>query len=458
MNRNVTQTVPDLPSQTEGADSTVVAQLQQMVLTLTNQVMGLHHSNLIRQISQRKTKDPVVLFFGRDSFSDNSKYLYLHAASSSKEDIGFVPIWCTYQQQEALDLQSKGLRALCLDRDINRTLQVLLSASVAVFCVNPQESLRNPLFDAALEGSFRLQLWHGVGTKRLDLMQTDQMNLLDLRVMDQLSHASSIDAVLSPCADYDSLWRESFGAEVILRAGLPRNEVLLREPTDLERMGSFSVFPGDKRPRVLFAPTFTFQGKPVLWRDAGIFSQIRKGLERCGGGHLYIKPHPFDRDEQVRNLTLPEGVTLVPAKADIYPALREFDLVISDKSSLVTDFLLVDKPVILLDGEREDVRAENPYTDIAPGLVTAVQGLAGAIEQALKRDAMGEERRRLRERIFPTDPLSSCAVLSQSLSRVVAHKMRVQKASIVLSSSGDSEEETKDLDAVLSAWQMDRGE
>lgn len=418
-------------AEASGTVEPLLAQLRQVVITLTNEVLAQKHAGLLRQIARRKAKSDRVLFFGRPGFSDNAKYLYLHAAAQPRGEIGFTPVWCTPNVKLAAELKSRGLEAFVLGQDANQTLRLLLSAAAAVFCTNPREALGQPLYAHALEGSFRLQLWHGVGTKKIDLMLLEQQNLLNLDAMESLHAVTTVDAVLSPSARYDRVWREAFGADRMVRAGLPRNEVLLRPATELERIGAYTLPPGDGQPRILFAPTFTYAGEKPVWAAPEILDSLREGLPG-GRGQIFVKPHPFDKVQGVAPQS-GDGIHMIPSDADVYPALPSFDLLVTDKSSLLTDFLLTDKPVVVIKGRRadagEDTSDENPFAGLEPGLATDLDGLSAIVKQALTRDTMQANRARLRGRIFATDPAAACSSLTRMLSAVVTNRMQRQKES-----------------------------
>jgi CDP-glycerol glycerophosphotransferase len=412
-----------------GTGEPLLAQLRQAVVTLTNELLAQKHAGLLRQIAPRKAKSDTVLFFGRPGFSDNAKYLYLHAAAQPRGEIGFTPVWCTANVKLAAELKNRGLEAFVLGQDVNQTLRLLLSAAAAVFCTNPREALGQPLYAHALEGSFRLQLWHGVGTKKIDLMLLEQQNLLNLDAMESLHAVTAVDAVLSPSARYDRVWREAFGADRMVRAGLPRNEVLLRPPTELEKIGAYALPPNNGLPRILFAPTFTYAGEKPAWSSPEILEQLHDGLP-ARKGYIFVKPHPFDRMQGMAPSEI-DGIHMIPPEADLYPALRSFDLLVTDKSSLLTDFLLTDKPVVILeDGKSSagaDTSAENPFADVVPGLTATLADLSSVVQQALTCDTMQANRARLRGRIFATDPAASCSSLTRVLSAVVANRMESQK-------------------------------
>ncbi|MEQ9327659.1 MAG: CDP-glycerol glycerophosphotransferase family protein, partial [Rhodospirillales bacterium] len=275
---------------------------------------------LLRRISRRKRKSPLVLFFGRrEAFSDNSKYLYLDAC---RQDYGFAPLWMTTSAEIATALSAQDLPVLNAAADRTETLRHLLKAAAAVYCTNPNEAVPETDYRAALDGAWKLQLWHGVFAGRQDLQVTDVAPALSPPLLRQLEGASSVDATLSPAASYDDRFMEAFGAALLIRDGYPRNEALDRpsSPHDL-----IAAFPpparpaGEAGPAILYCPSHTRLGQP-LWRDpalVGEFSNLSKRL----GARIYIKPHPFEAAIALKIGLLAPGVTLIPALADIYPAL-----------------------------------------------------------------------------------------------------------------------------------------
>ena len=58
-------------------------------------------------ISKRVKKRPKVLFFGRNTFADNTKYLYLKAVAEKRE---YEVEWCTTDGELAASLKNAGLQ------------------------------------------------------------------------------------------------------------------------------------------------------------------------------------------------------------------------------------------------------------------------------------------------------------------------------------------------------------
>jgi len=96
------------------------------------------------------------------------------------------------------------------------------------------------------------------------------------------------------------------------------------------------------RPIVLYAPTFS----PSLTSTQALSSEIQR-LSGMQNYRWLVKFHPKTAAETVRVFTAMQSDSLqVCSDADILPLLQAADVMLSDTSSVVTEFLLLDKPVV----------------------------------------------------------------------------------------------------------------
>jgi CDP-glycerol glycerophosphotransferase (TagB/SpsB family) len=375
-----------------------------------------YESNL-KTVSLKKPKEPIILFFGREDFCDNSKYLYLDACANN---YGFKPIWCSFNSNLIKHLQDHNFAVLDLNINPQGVISLLIKAPICVFCINPNESLRVSAYKAALAGAKKIQLWHGVGTKKLDLALTDQSDMTNSAFVKQLAESCQIDYMLSPAKCWDHQWKDFFGVKKLIRAGMPRNVVLTREPTSHELIGSVNnLFNNNDAYKILWTPTYTFLNNEPNWLDVKLYEKITSPFKKRNlKVELLIKPHPYDR--RLENTYINNPFIISPS-TDIYPHLRNVDLLITDMSSIFSDFLICDKPIVFLKNNKvNQLNRNNIFIDKLPGIETDPNSLDQALEQVLKGDTFADSRRSLLEKTFETSSEIASKEINSYLSILIA--------------------------------------
>lgn len=197
--------------------------------------------------------------------------------------------------------------------------------------------------------------------------------------------------------------------ERLLRSGYPRNDALIAERTRAETEGRLPRPPlagalglDDHKKTVLYAPTF--RGGPGKQRRAQLLLDVREFAERFGDTHtLLVRAHYL---ESARLPVCPPGTVVdVSRHHDVSELLALTDVLITDYSSIMFDFALLDRPVVLYAPDLEAYAAERgSYFDLreeAPGPVTATQEeLFATLAELKKSDIRYAERRRAFVRQF----------------------------------------------------------
>lgn len=398
--------------------------LKPQVAALEEWQMSTHFSAL----SRRMQKQPLVLFFGRNTFSDNTKYLYLKALAARRN---YEVMWCAFDADLAAQLQAAGLPVHCLCQDVGASINLLLSAAVAVFCVNPNESLRGSVaLTACLDGAKKLQLWHGVSVKHLLLTLMPHLSVRDLGHRRAWEFASRADHVLSTAGCFDGYWRRVFGCKSLVRAGFPRNELMLREPCYEEMIGS--EIPDEmaqrldgKRRNVLVVPTW--QREHATWLTEEDFLRRLATLGRKENINFFVKMHPTYFAQQSARNREAAGLQLLHPGVDVYPWLRFFDALVTDYSSIMFDFLHTGAPVLSLDLQRGEHQNFEPDWSLVPDVDFRHRFRADSFEKqlrvALHEDRLQARRAEMRDRIFESDPLRACDALLHLIDRLVQQAM-----------------------------------
>jgi CDP-glycerol glycerophosphotransferase len=364
---------------------------EQLLRSIVGQFDHIRLSLDLSALSRRVKKRPVVLFFGRPTFSDNSKYLYLAALARAH---AYEVYWCSTNDDLIATLTEAGLPCLHLAANADLSIDTLLHAAVAVYCVNPSESTGgSPPLVACLDGAKKLQLWHGVSVKRLAMQLIPYFGLRDLNLRQPWEFSTRADFVLSTSSRLDPFWREVFGCRRMVRAGYPRNEALAQR----------------KRRNVLVVPTWQRGTPTYLTEEACIVRLVRHA--RARGYNLFIKEHPLRSSPDAPTGKRADALYVLPGGLDVYPWMNRFDALVTDYSSIMFDFMLTGKPVMRLDlppGEHQNF--EPDYSLIPDGEFAHVftpETLERTLDRMLTDDTMGPARDAKVAQLFETDPLAA---------------------------------------------------
>ena len=402
------------------------------VAAIAQEVKGLKLRGDLSALSNRNLKKKIVIFFGRETFCDNSKYLFLACAREAPD---FQFIWCTWSKALHATLLKNNLPSVLLSEDISKSAELLLSAGIAVFCENPNNALAGLQFlQDCLSGAKKIQLWHGISVKHLDLMLMSRTNVLDAGFRAQVTGASIVDYGASTSSSLDMFWVRAHGTQSLLRVGQPRNEVILREPGDLEFIGAMlsageaAAFESAAT-KILVAPTWNHSNQGWFGGE-----KCFESLEYIGLKHnlrFFLKLHPFlMKSFNKENLSARfERITFLDPGLDIYPWLKYFSALMTDYSSIMFDYLLTGKPVLLYDVTSDPMIVGGPDFSLVPDHQCFYKFTPKTLEETLQSafadHPLSAVQERMRNALFETDPLEANRSLVKflgALSREISGK------------------------------------
>ena len=388
----------------------------------------LYHD--LAELSRKTPKQPRVLFFGRPTFADNTKYLYLAAAKAAA---GYEVIWCSWSKSLIAQLRSHDLRCFDLTADLRESMNLLITASVAVFCENPNTALgRSNVFSGCLAGAQKIQLWHGVSVKHLDLLLIPHLDLRNPDFRNAIKFATRVDHFLSTSSELDDFWTRAFGCTSLVRAGQPRNEVIVRPPTRQEMIGSElapeleAMLHSSKR-KFLLVPTWQ-RGQPMYVSTPEFHQRLTAWAERTNSV-VFVKSHPFFVQFETPSPSQ-TSVVFLNAGVDIYPWMSKFDALITDYSSIMFDFLLTNRPIFTFETRTQVSYGFEPDYSLIPDVPFRYpftrDNFEAVVEANLISHPLAASQRELQSRIFETEPANSCAALLEMIAACVDVAMEVK--------------------------------
>ena len=293
-----------------------------------------------------------ILAFGamRGAFSDNPKYLFLWAAQHQP---GRKVVWLSADAAAVREVRSIGFEAYRIP-SLRGFWYALRAGYWFINCYTS-----DILF--CLAGRTRVvNLWHGVGCKQIEFGITK--GVLAKRYVDRdfwecFYHPACFrrpDWFLSTSDFFDGHFSRAFriGRERCIRAGYPRNMFLTADvasATDFVQRfthGGEAELVGRIKP---FAKVFLYM---PTWRESQRDSftsgfdlpRLNECLREQNAVAL-MKPHPNTRVDASATFS---NLIFVPSAIDIYSILPFTDVLITDYSGILYDYLLMPgKDVIL---------------------------------------------------------------------------------------------------------------
>lgn len=366
--------------------------------------MDIDHKTLamlarIRALTPKEPRTVAVIGRGSGLFGGNAKYFFLHLRAHAPElNVFFL----TMNPAVHHELRAAGLPCELFPEgdSVRRTAS---AGTLVADDFHYKDSPIAPLVD----GARVVQLWHGVGFKKIGFLEAESGIGLTEERRDYLRRMySGYDAVVSTSPFYtEQLFSTSFEAKEIVESGYPRNDVFFRPPTRQDMVASDPQLYGrvrklaKERTVALFVPTFRDDGADFLTEGALDLPRLDVELGQRGLA-MVIKMHSFSNYYKGLNL---RNILHCPNHLDIYPLLPLFHCLVTDYSSIFTDHLLLDRPQIFFPYDRAEYTSQNrelqfDYDWITPGpksedqyaLLTCLEAVArGEDSHAAQRREIG---------------------------------------------------------------------
>lgn len=245
-----------------------------------------------------------------------------------------------------------------------------------------------------------INLWHGMPIKRIGRMLKDHDGIRSQHVLATSPFwARIMEESMTP-------WHSA------LDTGLPRNDRLFMKPDQpRETLGM-----REHQKLIVWLPTYRQSVRGEIRQDGHEYHNVFampdidvEALNAFLAAHnamLLVKPHPmavFDQTQEWSHLKIVGHGWLRNNRLSLYQTLAAADVLVSDISSVVIDFLLLDRPIIHAFPDMEAYRdsrgfSVEPIVDFLAGswVSNQVELLASLESELAGHDPHAEKRRNLR--------------------------------------------------------------
>ena len=351
--------------------------------------------------------DLFLFFFKRDKkivlctgwnglrFADNSRYIFLYLNTYRKNICLGQVVWLSNDSQICRELNEAGYTAY-----MKRSFMSIYYHLRAGYIFYDQ--FNNDLFVVLTRRSRMVNLWHGMPIKKFGVWSGLDWNLKS--------------DYLFTCSDFgDKLIGKAFHTKPnhYIHGMYPRNYYLTEPISYLTKDERFYIDFIQKKKRenkkiLFYLPTFRkhqlqFLGITDLEKINLFFDFLDDH-----GYFLMTKIHTggyYSNNDTIAD-SVKERILSLPPQTDIYPFLKETDILVTDYSSVLFDFLYLDRDIICYDYdlsmyEHEDKGLLIDYQSLPADRVYSLDELKENLqEKVYKRDSHAEDRKRWLKKCF----------------------------------------------------------
>lgn len=373
-------------------------------------------------------------------FFDNNKYLYLKLKNEYKDK--FQLYWLVEDKKLLPYLQESGINAIYFF-SISGLLEFLRSEILIIINDSPW-FYGKKIF---IKGKKIIQLWHGVGFKKIGKLKDENYQVIKLnaKLFKILKYLLSLMNKCLPSAVPDvfittsefyrdevfSLAHPDVPIENFLIENYPRNDFLTKDIegidlwTDKEALKEIRNKKESDFKTIIYVPTFRDMGNNPI-NDGAIDLEKINEHAKLNKFVWVMKFHGMPDTEFSYEVNRKySNIIFYENEKDVYPALKYVDVLVTDYSSIYMDFLLLDKPVVFYPYDLETYRAKDrgfshPYDEMTPGKkVKTLAELINYLEQKVWDDQFKAERNRLRDLGFSKQDFKSSDRIIQIINKMV---------------------------------------
>jgi CDP-glycerol glycerophosphotransferase (TagB/SpsB family) len=330
----------------------------------------------------------------REIFADNSKYFFLYVANNLKE---IRSIWIGEDKKICKILENKGYEAYY----VNSIKGIYYSLRAGYTIIDAMMKIENWKYSG---NSRTIQLWHGKGPKRIIYDSPYSLPKYNKIIYPNLF--KKYDYLIASSNYTADFMAKSFRLKKdrVLITGLPKHDPLINNISGGEIDINMDLYEQIKKAKlknhkkiILYAPTWRPDGtNPISKLKLKDLDNLlnKKGYFLIGLLHPKFSAQNWIPKEKFSN------IGFARSGYDIYPLLSSFDLLITDYSSVSTDFLFMNKPTIYfvydIEKYKKDMGLYEDFWNLLPGpRAYSFEELLGLIEME-----NNENRKIAQEKLF----------------------------------------------------------
>lgn len=283
------------------------------------------------------------VFTSKYGFSDNTKYLFLYYLEREVDCIWVASDNNCYAEVEKI-LESYPNSSV-VKRNSFKLLYILAKAKYTFVTHSFSD-----FGVIAIKSCPVINLWHGIPIKK---MGYDSKNDIDLFSLDLINPYKTNDFLISSSEITKPFLKScmKLTSDIVIPLGQPRNDYLFDNKNNVPLIKTLKDHYSQlEKARVfLYAPTFRDENDLSI----GIYTDLIRSFTNNAQEKdvLVLRLHPKEK-KLLENIKLPSNITL-SLITDVQEELLAADILISDYSSIIFDFSILARPILLFTPDKD---------------------------------------------------------------------------------------------------------
>lgn len=316
---------------------------QYKVIRLFGISIQLNRTKLLKPYYNMPIQRNKIVFsnYKGNGYGCNPKYI---AEEIIKRGLDYDLVWLSKNNVNTDDIP-KQFRIV--DFNSKQALKELITAKIWVDNYHKISMIKKGL--EKREGQIYIQTWHGsLGIKKLEKQVSCLTENKDWE-NNAIKNSQMTDYWISNSEFETFVYKNSFwDVKNIKELGHPRNDIFFRDNERIIKKVRQFYDISDNKKIFLYVPTFRDDGD-ISWYDLDYQMLLNALIERFAGDWvLMIRHHPRIAKEQI-SLILHDNENIIDVTyySDIQELLISADVVMSDYSSCIFDFMLTKRPAFI---------------------------------------------------------------------------------------------------------------
>lgn len=282
------------------------------------------------------------------TFTGNPKYFYLYVLEKHKE---INPIWISESDAAVKQVKIAGGKAFryCSFK----ALYYSLIGGVYIYNISLQD-----IKVFFLKKAITVNLWHGMPVKNIHRDHDKEKAINPVKIIHDyllgINPDYNADLMIASSEISEAQLKEVFTNSEIAITGQPREDMFFSEISKLELLNKLRI-PEDKM-IITYLPTY--RNKGGRFQSLISLASVRNYLEKNQDIILLEKAHKNESRDYTVILYPDNYINFKTDGADTQELLQITDILVSDYSSVIFDFLLLSRPILLYTYDLEEYQAK----------------------------------------------------------------------------------------------------